>query len=107
LHYLHILPVFPERPPHRPAAHRLLRRHRRAAAGDEADQVSDRSIVTGDVEHCIEVLKRCEEGGIAEVILYFNFGELSHRDTLAAMERFAREVMPHFAERPQPVVAGR
>ena len=42
----------------------------------KADQVSDRSIVTGDVEHCIEVLKRCEEGGISEVILYFNFGEL-------------------------------
>jgi hypothetical protein len=71
------------------------------------DQVSDRSIVTGDVEHCIEVLKRCEEGGISEVILYFNFGELGHRDTLAAMERFAREVMPHFADRPQSVAAGR
>jgi hypothetical protein len=41
------------------------------------------------------------------VILYFNFGELGHRDTLLAMERFAREVMPHFAEREQSVAAGR
>jgi hypothetical protein len=69
--------------------------------------VSDRSIVTGDVEHCIEVLKRCEEGGISEVILYFNFGELGHGDTLKSMERFAREVMPHFAERSTTTPVGR
>jgi len=73
----------------------------------QPSQLGDRSIVTGDVEHCIEVLKRCEEGGLSEVILYFNFGELSHRDTLAAMERFAKEVMPHFAEKPEAVGAGR
>jgi len=60
-----------------------------------------------DVEHCVEVLKRCEEGGISEVILYFNFGELPHRDTLRAMERFAREVMPHFAEQTVPAAARR
>jgi hypothetical protein len=73
----------------------------------QPSQLGDRSIVTGDVEHCIEVLKRCEEGGLSEIILYFNFGELSHRDTLAAMERFAKEVMPHFAQKPATVVAGR
>src|SRR6266446_329136 len=108
LHYLHsILPVFPSdrrtAPPHIAYFVDIVERLRAM----KADQVSDRSIVTGDVEHCIEVLKRCEEGGISEVILYFNFGELSHRDTLAAMERFAREVMPHFAERTQSVAAGR
>lgn len=61
-------------------------------------QMGDRSIITGDAEHCIEVLKRCEAGGLDEVILYFNFGALPHVDTLKAMERFAKEVMPHFAE---------
>jgi ABC-type branched-subunit amino acid transport system substrate-binding protein len=30
--------------------------------------------------------------------IYFNFGLLSHRDTLRAMERFAKEVLPHFGE---------
>ena len=108
LHYLHsILPVFPSdrrtAPPHIAYFVDIVERLRAM----KADQVSDRSIVTGDVEHCIEVLKRCEEGGICEVILYFNFGELGHRDTLKAMERFAREVMPHFAERTQSVAAGR
>ncbi len=108
LHYLHsILPVFPSdrrtAPPHIAYFVDIVERLRAM----KADQVSDRSIVTGDVEHCIEVLKRCEEGGISEVILYFNFGELAHRDTLKAMERFAREVMPHFADRTQSVAAGR
>jgi len=60
-------------------------------------QFGERSIVTGDAEHCIEVLEKCAAGGIAEVICYFNFGLLGHKDTLRAMERFAREVMPHFA----------
>ena len=106
LHYLHsILPVFPSdrrtAPPHIAYFVDIVERLRAM----KPDQVSDRSIVTGDVEHCVKVLKRCEEGGISEVILYFNFGELGHRDTLRAMERFAREVMPHFAERTEPVAA--
>ena len=67
--------------------------------------LGDRSIVTGDVEHCVQILKGCEEGGIDEVILYFNFGRLSHADTLKAMERFAKEVMPHFAEKQAAVTA--
>ena len=62
-------------------------------------ELGERSVVTGDADRCIEILKKCEEGGISEVILYFNFGALSHRDTLAAMERFAAEIMPHFAEK--------
>src|SRR5207247_1552855 len=108
LHYLHsILPVFPSdrrtAPPHIAYFVDIVERLRAMTP----DQVSDRSIVTGDVEHCIEVLKRCEEGGISEVILYFNFGELPHRDTLRAMERFAKEVMPHFAERTEPAAARR
>jgi alkanesulfonate monooxygenase SsuD/methylene tetrahydromethanopterin reductase-like flavin-dependent oxidoreductase (luciferase family) len=107
LHYLHsILPVFPSdrstAPPHIAYFVDIVERLKAM----KPSQLGDRSIVTGDVEHCVEVLKRCEEGGIAEVILYFNFGELSHRETLLAMERFAKEVMPHFAERTQPVTAG-
>jgi alkanesulfonate monooxygenase SsuD/methylene tetrahydromethanopterin reductase-like flavin-dependent oxidoreductase (luciferase family) len=60
--------------------------------------LGDRSIVTGDAEHCVEILKQCEAGGIDEVIMYFNFGGLGHVETLKSMERVAKEVMPHFAE---------
>ena len=71
----------------------------------KASDLGDRSIVTGPPERCVEILKACEEGGIDEVILYFGFGALSHAETLAAMERFAKEVAPHFAGAAQPVVA--
>jgi alkanesulfonate monooxygenase SsuD/methylene tetrahydromethanopterin reductase-like flavin-dependent oxidoreductase (luciferase family) len=104
LHYLHsVLPVLPtdrsKAPPHIAYFVDIAERLRSM----KASQVGDRSIVTGDAEHCIEVLKRCEEGGICEVILYFNFGELGHKDTLRAMERFAKEVMPYFAEKKEAV----
>jgi alkanesulfonate monooxygenase SsuD/methylene tetrahydromethanopterin reductase-like flavin-dependent oxidoreductase (luciferase family) len=99
LHYLHnVIPVLPSDrskvPPHIAYFVDIVERLRSM----EPSQLGDRSIITGDVEHCIEVLKKCEAGGISEIILYFNFGQLSHRDTLTAMERFARDVMPHFAE---------
>jgi len=104
LHYLHsVLPVLPtdrsKAPPHIAYFADIADRLRSM----KPSQVGDRSIVTGDAEHCIEVLKKCEEAGICEVILYFNFGELNHKKTLKAMERFAKEVMPHFAEKKEAV----
>lgn len=100
LHYLHnVIPVLPSErrttPPHIAYFVDIVERLRTM----KPSQLGDRSIVTGDAEHCIEVLKTCEDGGLSEVILYFNFGELGHKETLRAMERFARDVMPYFAER--------
>jgi alkanesulfonate monooxygenase SsuD/methylene tetrahydromethanopterin reductase-like flavin-dependent oxidoreductase (luciferase family) len=99
LYYLqNVIPVLPHdrstAPPHIAYFVEICERLRAMKPG----QLGDRSIVTGDAEHCIEVLKTCEAGGLAEVICYFNFGLLNHRDTLRAMERFAKEVLPHFVE---------
>ena len=57
----------------------------------KAENFGERSVVTGDPEACIATLKKCEAAGIEEVILYFNFGNFNHRDTLKSMERFARD----------------
>ena len=104
LYYLHnVIPVLPgdrkTAPPHIAYFVDVVERLRSM----QPSQLGDRSIVTGDAEHCIELLKKCEAGGVSEVILYFNFGHLNHRDTLRAMERFAKDVMPHFAEAKQRV----
>ena len=48
--------------------------------------LGERSIITGDPENCRRILKDCEDAGIQEVILYFNFGGLGHSDTIEAME---------------------
>jgi len=96
-HYLHsVLPAFPSdratTPPHIAYFADIVERLQNMKAED----FGERSVVTGDVETCISILKKCEVAGIEEVILYFNFGHFSHRDTLKSMERFARDVMPHF-----------
>jgi alkanesulfonate monooxygenase SsuD/methylene tetrahydromethanopterin reductase-like flavin-dependent oxidoreductase (luciferase family) len=97
LHYLQsVLPAFPgdraTAPPHIAYFADIVARLQRMKPED----FGERSVVTGDPETCIATLKKCEEAGIEEVILYFNFGHFDHRDTLRSMERFARDVMPHF-----------
>ena len=62
----------------------------------QPQDLGERSIVTGDLEQCLATLKKVEAAGISEVILYFNFGAYSHANTRRMMERFARDVMPHF-----------
>jgi len=99
LYYLNnVIPVLPQdratAPPHIAYFVDIVERIRAM----KPSQMGDRSIITGDPEHCIELLKKCEAGGISEVILYFNFGLLGHRETLRAMERFAADVMPHFKD---------
>ncbi len=71
-------------------------------AGDEAEPAGRSQHRHRRRRALHRALKTCEAGGLSEVILYFNFGLLNHRDTLRAMERFARDVMPHFAEKTEP-----
>lgn len=60
------------------------------------EQLGERSIITGTPEQCVESLKKVEAAGIEEVILYFNFGAYPHQDTMQMMDRFVRDVAPHF-----------
>lgn len=59
--------------------------------------LGERSIITGTVNEVIEQFEHVENAGIQEVICYFNFGLLPHRETLHQMERVSREIMPHFS----------
>jgi hypothetical protein len=92
-----ITPAFPGEPapapPHMAYFVDSVRRLRSMSAGD----LGERSVVTGDAEPCIAHLKQVEQAGIAEVILYSHVGLYPHVETMAMMERFAREVMPVFA----------
>jgi alkanesulfonate monooxygenase SsuD/methylene tetrahydromethanopterin reductase-like flavin-dependent oxidoreductase (luciferase family) len=97
LHYLHaILPAFPDdrrtAPPHIAYFVDIVERLRAMTP----DGLGERSIVTGNLEQCLKILKSVEAAGIEEVILYFNFGGYSHTDTVQMMERFAKEIMPYF-----------
>lgn len=68
------------------------------------EQLGERSVIAGSAEECVAALKRIEEAGIDEVILYLHFGGLEHAATVRLMERCAREILPHFE--PAAVAAG-
>ena len=48
-------------------------------------------------QHIVDTLKQVEAAGIAEVILYFNYGQKPHVLVKEQMERFMRDIAPHFA----------
>jgi len=65
------------------------------------EKLTDKSILCGSPQHIVDTLKQVEAAGIAEVILYFNYGRKPHALVKEQMDRFMREVAPHFrAARP-------
>ena len=61
------------------------------------EDFTDSAILVGNAEKITEVLKeKVEAAGFAEVILYFSLGLKPHNQVLDEMERFMREVAPHF-----------
>ncbi|ADG06994.1 LLM class flavin-dependent oxidoreductase [Kyrpidia tusciae] len=90
-----ILPAFPQDPEKTPPSIRYFLDIVQRLSNMKTEDLSERSIINGDAEHCIRVLKDVEAAGIDEVILYFNVGGLPHKDTMLQMERFAQEVLPY------------
>jgi alkanesulfonate monooxygenase SsuD/methylene tetrahydromethanopterin reductase-like flavin-dependent oxidoreductase (luciferase family) len=60
------------------------------------DNLTSRSILTGSPQQIIDDLKAVEAAGIAEVILYFNYGLKPDAMVRAQMDRFMRDVAPAF-----------
>ena len=68
--------------------------------------LGEESIIVGDVDYVVQALKKVEESGIEEVIIYFDFGVTTHEDTIKMMERFAKDVMPHFEQSEAKITIG-
>ncbi len=64
--------------------------------GMKADTLTTKSILCGPPQHIIDTLKTVEQAGIAEVILYFNYGAKPHAMVKDQMQRFMEEVAPAF-----------
>ena len=97
LFYLkNVIPVFPgdpaKAPPHIAYFVEVVERLKSMTAAE----LGERSIITGSPEECIASLKKVEAAGIEEVICYFLFGGYPHAETKKMMERFMRDVAPHF-----------
>lgn len=60
-------------------------------------ELNDTSIVLGPPKRIVESLKRAEDAGIDEVVLYFNVGMKPHKIVMEQMDRFMSEIAPAFA----------
>jgi alkanesulfonate monooxygenase SsuD/methylene tetrahydromethanopterin reductase-like flavin-dependent oxidoreductase (luciferase family) len=60
------------------------------------EDLTENSVLLGTPAQIIEVLKKVEAAGVAEVILYFNVGMKPHAQVKGEMDRFMREVAPAF-----------
>lgn len=57
--------------------------------------------IFGDPDLCIAKIKGLQKVGVTYLLCTLNFVTLEHKLCLDSMERFAKEVMPHFKEAPQ------
>lgn len=62
----------------------------------EPHMLTDNSVLLGNSQAITDSLKKVEEAGFSEVILYFNVGMKPHNQVKEEMDRFMREVAPHF-----------
>jgi hypothetical protein len=61
------------------------------------EDLTENSVLLGSPAAITETLKKVEEAGFSEVILYFNVGLKPHPQVREEMDRFMREVAPAFA----------
>lgn len=91
-----LVPAFPDDPSTAPPHIRYFVDIVEKLKGMTTADLGEKSIIVGDAEYVTEQLKKVEAAGVDECILYFDFGGLSHLETMAAMERFSKHVLPHF-----------
>jgi alkanesulfonate monooxygenase SsuD/methylene tetrahydromethanopterin reductase-like flavin-dependent oxidoreductase (luciferase family) len=60
------------------------------------ESLTSKSVLVGSPQKIIDDLKKVEEAGIGEVILYFNYGRKPHALVKEQMQRFMAQVAPAF-----------
>jgi alkanesulfonate monooxygenase SsuD/methylene tetrahydromethanopterin reductase-like flavin-dependent oxidoreductase (luciferase family) len=91
-----VLRAFPDDPKRMPPTMHYFMKINEILRGMTQETLSDKSILIGPAATIIETLKRVEQDGIDEVILYFNVGRKPHAVVTEQMHRFMEEVAPAF-----------
>ncbi len=79
---------------------------RRAATGPDANEQQTEGMAYGDPARIIRAIKKWESLGVDCVNFILNANEVVPQDqVMASLRLFAKEVMPHFAQRPQTAAA--
>ena len=69
------------------------------------EDLRENAVLVGGTQHITDALKRVQAAGVDEVILYFNVGLKDHAQVKEEMDRFMREVAPHFADNAAAIAA--
>ena len=98
IRYFHdaLIGAFPSDAKNVPPTYRYFLEIVEILRGMKADTLTSKSILVGTPAQIIDDLKRVEQAGIAEVILYFNYGLKPHAMVKDQMQRFMEEVAPAF-----------
>ncbi len=91
-----VIPAFPGDPKTAPPSYRYFIGMVERLQQVKPEDLTENSVLLGTAAQIIEVLKKVEAAGIAEVILYFNVGMKPHAQVKEEMDRFMRKVAPAF-----------
>jgi len=91
-----VIPAFPSDPKNTPPSYRYFIEMVERLHKVKAEDLTENSVLFGNSARIAEVLKKVEDAGFQEVILYFNVGMKPHQQVKEEMDRFMREVAPAF-----------
>jgi alkanesulfonate monooxygenase SsuD/methylene tetrahydromethanopterin reductase-like flavin-dependent oxidoreductase (luciferase family) len=91
-----LIAAFPGDPASAPPTYRYFVQIVELLRNMRAENLTSKSILVGPREKIVADLKAVEAAGIAEVILYFNYGLKPHGMVKEQMQRFAEEIAPAF-----------
>ena len=90
------IPAFPSDPKNAPPSYHYFIEMVERMGKVKPEDLTDNSVLLGNSARMIDTLKKVEDAGFAEVILYFNVGMKPHQQVKEEMDRFMREVAPAF-----------
>ncbi len=94
-----VIDAFPSDPATTPPSYRYFAEIVDRLRNMPPDGLTENSVLIGSPSHITDVLKKVQDAGIDEVILYFSVGLKPHAQVKDEMARFMLEVAPAFAMR--------
>ena len=91
-----VIPSFPGDPKTAPPSYRYFIDMVARLQNVKPEDLTENSVLLGSAQSITDTLKKVEAAGFEEVILYFNVGMKPHQLVKEEMDRFMREVAPHF-----------
>jgi alkanesulfonate monooxygenase SsuD/methylene tetrahydromethanopterin reductase-like flavin-dependent oxidoreductase (luciferase family) len=91
-----VIPAFPSDPKTAPPSYQYMVKMTERLHTVKPEDLTENAMLLGNSQQITDTLKKAEQAGFHEVILYFNVGLKPHSQVKDEMSRFAAEVRPAF-----------